>query len=132
MMLPHALADKTIAEASLPTDGKNILPISADTVRTLIAKAVQEDRQTEEPDFDAIADKVLLGSGHGQHVHKTIVCALRYAQSLGARFKEAGPAEEDYAEAVGDAVEAFCTTLKSKGYLHVQPIVERDEPGRGG
>lgn len=119
ILMPYELADKIIADARLPTaDGKQVLPVNIENIRALIARAVTEDRMTETPDFSAIADTVLANYNHGETImaaRNAVVVALQYAQTGGARFKKAGVLEDDYIEAVNNAVEAFCTTLKAKG-----------------
>lgn len=119
ILMPIELADKIVAESRLPTsDGRNTLPVNIDTVRSLIAKAITEDRNTKEPDFDLIGAKVCADWLHGETLvmaRNTVLAALRYAQSGGARFTQAGPSEADYAEAVQNAVETFSTSLKDKG-----------------
>lgn len=110
--------DKIIDEAKLPTsNGVKILPVHIDHVKTLLTRAVTEDRNAGTPNFDAIADKVLSKYSHGEVIiiRQFILTALKYAQASGARFT--APDEADYAEAVGHAVEAFMTTLKGKGLL---------------
>lgn len=121
ILMPVELASKIVADAKLPTeDGKNVLPLNIESVKILIARAITEDRGTV-PDFDVIADKVLSGWTDGQGAatlsvaRNAILVALSYAQAGGARFQKSGPSESDYADAVQNAVEAFCTSLKDKG-----------------
>lgn len=119
LFMPHEIADKLISGANLPTsDGKNILPVHPEVVKLLIAQAITEDRVTDEPDFMTIADAVMASHGQGDTrpvIRNTVLLALRYAQSAGARFQKGGPTEADYAEGVQNAVEAFTATLKDKG-----------------
>jgi predicted SpoU family rRNA methylase len=118
IMLPTELADTIVKRARLPTsDGKTVLPVSVETVRTLIAQAITEDRETE-TNFNAIVDKVMEnygGDGTIKSIRNISLLALQHAQSAGARFQKEGPNEADYAEAVQSAIEAFSTTLKDKG-----------------
>lgn len=126
-LMPVELANKVVADAKLPTeDGKNMLPLNIESVKILIARAVTEDRAST-TDFEAIAKKLYDDAdelGHDgplgraltmESARRMTIMALRYAQNLGARFEQAGPSETDYAEAVQNAVEAFCTALKDKG-----------------
>lgn len=86
-------------------------------LHVLITRAIVLDRQ-QSIDFEAVADKVLVGytpglSEHMGSVRHVILTALRYAQASGARFE--GPSETDYAEAVASGIEAFTACLKDKG-----------------
>lgn len=121
ILTPVQLADKIIGTTKFPTsDGVHALPLNLEQVRTLIARAVTEDRDTGVRDFTWIAKKVLEGTAQGQvwsliGLENMITLALRYAQASGARFKQNAPNETDYVEGVQNAIEAFCTTLKDKG-----------------
>ena len=80
------------------------------------------DRDRGFVDFEAVADIIMKnwspGGDNGGRCRSFIVTALNYAQRSGARFAPRKTiAEEDYADGVAAACEAFAATLKDKGLL---------------
>lgn len=88
-------------------------------VRTLLIRAVTQDRAADKPDFDQIINKVLKPYDHlsellfsRKETRNLIRTALSFASHTGARFQVQ---EIDYTDAVGAACETFMSCLKDKG-----------------